>query len=153
MNWDAIGAVGEIVGAAAVVATLAYLALQLKENTRHIRRAERNAGFAQVSEFRLTMMRDADFVDIWTRGHDDFSSLTQIESTRFDSGMNQMLWTGYNIWDRALMKIIDVEEWEGTKTSILELLDSSGGKQWWENNSHQVPAAYRSELSSFGKLG
>ena len=30
MNWEAIGAIGEIVGAIAVVATLAYLAFQIK---------------------------------------------------------------------------------------------------------------------------
>lgn len=34
MNWDAIGAVGEVVGAIAVVATLFYLALQIRQNTR-----------------------------------------------------------------------------------------------------------------------
>ena len=30
MNWDAIGAIGEILGALAVIATLAYLATQVK---------------------------------------------------------------------------------------------------------------------------
>ena len=30
MNWDAIGAVGEIVGASAVVLSLAYLAVQIR---------------------------------------------------------------------------------------------------------------------------
>ena len=30
MNWEALGAVGEIVGALAVVVTLAYLALQVR---------------------------------------------------------------------------------------------------------------------------
>ena len=30
MNWDAIGAVGELIGAIAVVATLAYLAVQVR---------------------------------------------------------------------------------------------------------------------------
>lgn len=30
MNWDAIGAVGELVGAAAVVATLLYLSVQMR---------------------------------------------------------------------------------------------------------------------------
>ena len=29
MNWDALGAMGEIVGALAVFATLAYLAIQI----------------------------------------------------------------------------------------------------------------------------
>jgi hypothetical protein len=34
MNWEAIGAIGEIVGAAAVVVTLIYVAAQVRQNTR-----------------------------------------------------------------------------------------------------------------------
>lgn len=33
MNWDAVGAVAELVGAVATVATLAYLALQIRQAT------------------------------------------------------------------------------------------------------------------------
>ena len=38
MDWEAVGAVGEIVGAVAVVATLAYLAVQVRQNTRMMQR-------------------------------------------------------------------------------------------------------------------
>ena len=34
MNWDAIGAISEAVGAAAVIITLAYLAVQIRQNTQ-----------------------------------------------------------------------------------------------------------------------
>ena len=34
MNWDAIGAVGEFIGAILVGATLIYLAFQLRQNTK-----------------------------------------------------------------------------------------------------------------------
>ena len=34
LNWDAIGAIGEILGAFAVVATLGYLAVQIRQSTR-----------------------------------------------------------------------------------------------------------------------
>ena len=34
MNWEAIGAVGEILGAIAVIASLFYVAYQVKQNTR-----------------------------------------------------------------------------------------------------------------------
>ena len=37
MNWDAIGAVGEVSGAVAVVVTLIYLAGQLRQNTQALR--------------------------------------------------------------------------------------------------------------------
>ena len=39
MNWEAIGAVGEIVGAIAVIATLIYLAVQIKESAQASRSA------------------------------------------------------------------------------------------------------------------
>ena len=34
MNWDALGAIGEIIGAIAVVATLAYLAQQIRYSSK-----------------------------------------------------------------------------------------------------------------------
>ncbi len=33
MNWEAIGAIGELMGATAVVVTLLYLVKQIKQNT------------------------------------------------------------------------------------------------------------------------
>ena len=33
MNWDAIGAIGEVLGATAVILTLVYLALQIRKST------------------------------------------------------------------------------------------------------------------------
>ena len=37
VNWAAIGAIGELIGGAAVIATLIYLAIQLRQNTKGIR--------------------------------------------------------------------------------------------------------------------
>ena len=37
MNWDALAAVGELLGAAGVIVTLAYLSVQIRQNTRAIR--------------------------------------------------------------------------------------------------------------------
>lgn len=37
MNWEAIGAIGEILGAIGVIVTLAYLAVQIRQNTKATR--------------------------------------------------------------------------------------------------------------------
>ena len=34
MNWEAIGAIGEVIGAAAVVITLVYLAIQIRQSNQ-----------------------------------------------------------------------------------------------------------------------
>ncbi len=51
MNWDAIGAVGEILGAAAVVLSLVYLATQIRQGTSATRTATRDAAMAQTLSF------------------------------------------------------------------------------------------------------
>ena len=39
MNWEAIGAIGDAIGGLAVVASLVYLALQIRHNTRSVEAA------------------------------------------------------------------------------------------------------------------
>ena len=39
MNWDAIGAIAELLGAVGVIASLIYLATQIRQNTRSVRGA------------------------------------------------------------------------------------------------------------------
>jgi len=66
MNWDAIGAVGEIVGALAVVATLAYLALQVRASTRE---SEANA-YAVTADHTATIRGQfMEHADVWARGN------------------------------------------------------------------------------------
>ena len=53
MDWDVIGAVAEIVGAAAVIVTLIYLAIQTRDNVKVLRaRAvwDAQASFVEVNE-------------------------------------------------------------------------------------------------------
>jgi hypothetical protein len=52
LNWEAIGAVGEVLGAVAVVVTLAYLAAQVRES--------RNATAADIYQTRAMSRADAD---------------------------------------------------------------------------------------------
>lgn len=71
MNWEAIGAIGEIVGAAAVVATLIYLAIQ----TRRTREAtEINGTFASLnlySEWRGALAHSPDLARAVARSNND----------------------------------------------------------------------------------
>ena len=43
MNWDAVGAVAELVGALGVLVTLIYLAMQIRQNTESMQAAAREA--------------------------------------------------------------------------------------------------------------
>ena len=67
MNWDAIGAVGEIVGAIAVVATLFYLARQIQQSTR-MSRAEMTKDLYLASRSAILDLTSNDkLAEIWAQ--------------------------------------------------------------------------------------
>ncbi len=56
MNWEAIGAVGEVLGALGVVVTLGYLAVQIRQNTNSMA-AGRRLALAQTYQMRADALQ------------------------------------------------------------------------------------------------
>jgi len=71
MDWAAIGAIGEIVGAAAVVLTLIYLARQLRQNTEALRSTAWQATQNAEHEFDALISGDRELMAIFVRGLSD----------------------------------------------------------------------------------
>jgi len=76
MNWEAIGALGEMIGAGAVVTSLVYLAIQIRGRNSEAR----TAGMHAVSEgFRDSIGSLAEIphvAKIWIKSNEDPNSLT-----------------------------------------------------------------------------
>ena len=53
MNWDAVSAVGEVRGAVGVIATLAYLSVQIRQNTKAIR----SSALSAVTQYQMYEIR------------------------------------------------------------------------------------------------
>jgi hypothetical protein len=66
MNWDAIGAVGEMIGSLAVVVTLVYLAVQVRASTVESEASHFYMNAEQIGEMRGRFMEHA---DVWVKGN------------------------------------------------------------------------------------
>jgi len=66
MNWDAIGAVGEMIGSLAVVATLVYLAVQIRASAVESEATQSSAAAGLIGEVRSRFMEHA---DVWVKGN------------------------------------------------------------------------------------
>ena len=90
MNWDAIGAVGEILGALAVVGSLVYLAFQIKISNR----AARQAAIREVqdlnSDFLSTINSSTENCRIWVKGCFNDVDLSVYEKFQYRSFLNHM---------------------------------------------------------------
>ncbi len=64
-----LGALGEFVGAFAMVATLIYLAVQIRQNTQTVQAAAVDASVGRINEVRKSIYEDAELSRIYLEGN------------------------------------------------------------------------------------
>jgi hypothetical protein len=139
MNWDAVGAIGEIVGALAVVLTLGYLGVQ----TRHVHRTARSDARQRI----LDEWSDAlsDFVDseenrtVLVRGLEDFESLGQSDLLMFNHWLASF---GSNLFNALRLRdegILDEEAFMYISDNFVGTCCTSGGAVWWHASTSTFP--------------
>ena len=84
MNWDALGATGETVAAAAVVFSLVYLAIQIRNQNA----ASRSAAMQNISvgcRAASEAFTDGELADIFVKANDNFNLLSESEALRWSA--------------------------------------------------------------------
>ncbi|MDX1646917.1 MAG: hypothetical protein R3304_07220 [Longimicrobiales bacterium] len=79
MNWDAVGAVAEMVGAVGVIATLIYLAMQVRHNTRAVRAQTYDSFVSQFRNWNEPMRAHEEMAERFHELMEDVESLSPRE--------------------------------------------------------------------------
>jgi hypothetical protein len=149
MNWEAIGAVGEAVGAIAVVVTLAYLAMQIRQNTGATRAASHHAVIEALNQGNLAQARDAELAQIWVSGLKDRGVLTEVERQRFDSLCLAYFHVFDSLWYSAKVGTAERDLLLSEEKGFVYLMDSSGVYDWWEANPYAFSPEFRNYMEEF----
>jgi hypothetical protein len=141
MNWDAIAAIGELVGAAAVVATLFYLAIQVKDSNRNYRIESARSVVSKFHEGTWDMARDSELRKITLIGLTDFSQLSIDDRSVFDLMMWRYVGNAADALNLHRYGLLDEESFHVVMESFLVTVRST--PEWWENasKSQVVPAS------------
>lgn len=133
MNWDALGAIGEIAGALGVIFTLAYLARQIHESNKTARNAATQEIQNQLADWIFHINSTKEMVDLWLRGNLQDIKLDHIEIIQFRGIVAQL----FNIWERAFVLKkegrMDESSWHTIVLSRKNLLASPGIKAYWRD--------------------
>lgn len=148
MNWDAIGAIGELVGSAAVVITIAYLAIQTKSNTKAI---QSNA----VSQSRLAttgaleaIANGGESAAIYYAGLTDPDSLKKERRVHFDILLTLQVRGSETIFLDNRNGLVPDELWESHWRGQLLALDTRGGREWWQRHQVIVTDAFKDWITA-----
>ncbi len=134
MNWDAIGAIGEILGAIAVLGTLIYLAAQIRQNTAAVTTATYESMVSGITDINLVVVGNAEVTSILNRGARDPHSLDDDEAYRYTTLMR--CWAHQWLKQLRLFEggALGVRDWEKLAQEAAQALSSRGGKMFRERN-------------------
>ena len=142
MNWDAIGAIGEILGAAAVFASLIYLAVQTKQNTRALKSAAFHQIRSSFSEVSLAVVQDPSLVSLLQRIRSDDPDIPIEDATRFTYFLTTFLRRGESAYFQSSQGALEYESWLGIKRTILMLQENRHGQQFWDSESTRFTSEF-----------
>jgi hypothetical protein len=162
MNWDAVGAVAESLAAIGVIASLIYVALQVRQNSTLINQsilATRSAMVHAISEsyarFYELLAQDSELTEIYKRAIRG-EELTENEVSRFES-----LLSIYITWledaDHQYMSDLYFEQDE--TDPVRDMIDDFGpllscptGREWWSRRGDLTTPSLHAKITQLMSL-
>jgi len=133
VNWEAISAMGQIVGALAVVISLIYLAREIRSNAR----SARIASLHDVNRWLGELVEHPHLAELYYRGIQDFRSLKSGDLVRFSALMDQAFYIFRELYFQELDGHLDPRLWGPTEAAMRDINAYPGVQAWWRTRSHR----------------
>ena len=146
MNWDAIGAIAEMLGAIAVLITLVYLAFQLKQANTNIQATVAQSQADNQLRWMADLAKDSELYRIYRAGLLDDSALTREERGRFDLIVCQVIVGVDAHQQKQEMGAIRKEQLETIANSVMPVLNTPGGRASYERQRSVITREFQQTL-------
>ena len=147
VNWEAVGAIAESVGALGVILSLIYVGLQVRQNTQQVRLSRFQEASSSLQDGFAPIYNAAENRAIWYKGHHNPDDLDEEEAYTFQMFMERQLYNVQNIVYQHENGLIDPAIFESTVSLMHELLiDTPGGSKYWKEYSRNYTEAMRAAV-------
>lgn len=147
MNWDAIGAIGEIIGAGAVVFSLVYLSIQIQRQAAESRAAAAHE-IAHAFRESVAVFSNSEMADLFLKGHSDVDSLSEKEKLQLITSVQRVL----RVWEEAFVMHrkgrLEADLWEPMISQYCSLLATPVIQYVWKARKSYYNNEFRSFVDS-----
>jgi len=149
MEWSIqdLGAAGEFIAAIAVVITLIFLTLQIRQNTAVARTAAMRSTYEQYDRFR-TATFDPELAELWIKGLANEHLTEPADNVRFSNLLAMLTYGAQSNWECVRQGIMDAEEWRNSARRLNDAFASPGGAKWWVSAQPFFQAAFVREIEA-----
>ncbi len=131
MNWDAIAAASELVAAMAVIISLLYLALQIKNNTDSARTSTYQSVVSEFGALNRAMAETPDLSILFVQAMEDFESLSAADKARCSQLFFACFHNFENMYYQYRKGYLEPDVWLGWQRLILTYYARPGFQVWW----------------------
>ena len=132
MNWDAISAIAEVVGVIAVVVSLVYVGLQVRQNTQQLRHDNLLGSIRGTLDTNWLYHRDPETYNIFRKGIKSFDALLPREKAVFHSIIVDLAFYYEVVRNMVASKLIDPRALDVNQRFLIATLVTPGGLEWWK---------------------
>jgi len=137
MSFEQISYLAQIVASVAVVVSLIFVGLQIKQNTGVLQRNEHNSTMAQWTVIRMAIAKHRDIAELMTAGLHGEGVLDAADQLRLEQMLQENAWASFHIWERTQRGIFPKGTFELTAGALLSgLLRTERGEAWWRSAKH-----------------
>lgn len=136
----------QVLGSVAVILSLVFVGIQIRQNTRATRAASHHAVSEALNRLNLLWAREGEVARIWLAGLQDRAALTPDERWRFDSTVRAYLHVCETMYLQAHLGAGDVGIVRAEEDGIRFVLQSAGAKEWWSENPFGFAPEFRNYL-------
>jgi len=137
------GALGEMIGGFAIIVSLVYVGLQVKQNTKATQVATSQAFIDIHGAIVLQITRDKEFRDIYWRGLGGTSNLEASELAAFGAWTVQTLRAWESFYFQWEAGAFDDRMWSGWKVQFCDLFGYPGIQELWSIRKHQLSEEFQ----------
>ena len=145
MNLEMLGNLGEFVSGIVVIASLAYLAVQVRHNTRSLRTENYARALERVSALQSRLSQDGDFCALFSRALTDPSSVDPNQRIQFTWILYELFGGQEFLFHQSQAGAIPEEVWERWSETMAWWLSYPGVRSWW----HAKPTPFSASFSAY----
>ncbi len=150
MTIQDLGSIGEFVAAAATLATLAYLAVQIRKNTLAVRAGSHQAVSDSFITLNSWIALNPSIARIYRLGADSPDDLTEDERVQFGFMLLSVFRAYETTYYQHRVGTLDEQLFLSVERDIASVLASSGVRRWWEETPFSFSPEFRSYVDALG---
>ena len=153
MNWDALGAIAELVGAGGVVASLLYLAVQVRTSNRASAVQAKLDSTRLQTDFIDSMLDHPELNTVWLQGRKGLDPLSPEDKVIYSNLSFKAFWFFSASYFQFQKGTLSDGDWFESRAVIRYWLRGQGCRDWWKkmgrrNFRDEFVAFIESEIAS-----